>query len=286
MPIQDLRIDVDAHPAETGMPVIGFGHGIERPSLDLLFQKSLKLTEIRVIALFHKLVVAIHGGNEIGRRDLDDLRQLRQRICGKGAFGLKSTLEKGFVGGCGIADAPPLVDVLFMQDGESSLTIDALVATFHPEAIAQVVDVDVGPVLFRDERGPRTAEGDRRSLHPELLHIQERCIGTDVHSGQKNFSDASGPGLAGRLAGSPHGRVQAGVVAVTQLAVGGKAARGEDHGPFGVDEDFFVRRDVLDLRGAAGERAAQRLADADRRVGAPAPRSICRAALAGPAGRA
>ena len=78
MPIQDLRINVDAYPTNTGMPVISLGHGIERPGLDLLFQKLLKLAEIPIIALVHKLVVTIHRGDKVCRRDLDDLRQLRQ----------------------------------------------------------------------------------------------------------------------------------------------------------------------------------------------------------------
>jgi hypothetical protein len=41
MPIQYLRIDVDVHPAETGMPIIGLKHGIEWCGLDFLFRVSL-----------------------------------------------------------------------------------------------------------------------------------------------------------------------------------------------------------------------------------------------------
>ena len=121
MPIQDLRIDVDAHTAETGMPVIGLGHGIEWSGLDLLFQILLELAEIRIIVLVHKLVVPIHGGNQVPCRDLDDLRELRQGIRRKGASSFEGALEMNLVGGCGIADAPPLVDALFMQNGEPGL---------------------------------------------------------------------------------------------------------------------------------------------------------------------
>ena len=112
MPIQDLRIDVDAHPADAGMPVIGLGHGIERPGLDLLCQMLLELSEICVIVLIHKLVVAIHGSNEVRRGDPDDLRQLRQSIRRKGALGFEGALEINLVGGCRIADAPPLVGLI------------------------------------------------------------------------------------------------------------------------------------------------------------------------------
>ena len=95
----------------------------------------------------------------------------------------------------------------FVQNGKPRLPIDALVATIHPETIAQVVYVYKGSLFVCDKRGAGSTQGYCRSRHPKLLHIQERGIGTDVHGGQKNFTGASDPGLAGPLAGSPYCRV-------------------------------------------------------------------------------